>query len=95
MWITVEHFDRELDQKRLLGPTAEAAALLREVRKRHANVGMTVDLSHVEPTVCTTEAGERGDVPRSRTAMLAASSLSTKRSQPLGCKAWWRRPAPF
>lgn len=47
MWITVEHFDRELDQKRLLGPTVEAVALLRDVRKRHANVGMTIDLSHV------------------------------------------------
>jgi sugar phosphate isomerase/epimerase len=47
MWITVEHFDRELDQKRLLGPTAEAAALLADIRKQHSNVGMTLDLSHV------------------------------------------------
>ncbi|WP_376743282.1 sugar phosphate isomerase/epimerase family protein [Ensifer canadensis] len=47
MWITVEHFDRELDQKRLLGPTAETAALLADIRKRHGNVGMTLDLSHL------------------------------------------------
>lgn len=47
MWITVEHFDRELDQKRLLGPTAETATLLADVRKRHGNVGMTLDLSHL------------------------------------------------
>lgn len=47
MWITVEHFDRNLDQKRLLGPTAETAALLADIRTRHANVGMTLDLSHL------------------------------------------------
>lgn len=47
MWITVEHFDRDLDQKRLLGPTAETAALLADIRKRHDNVGMTLDLSHL------------------------------------------------
>ncbi|MDW9500510.1 TIM barrel protein [Sinorhizobium meliloti] len=47
MWITIEHFDRELDQKRLLGPTAEAAAMIRMLRQHHANLGMTLDLSHV------------------------------------------------
>lgn len=47
MWITVEHFDRDLDQKRLLGPTAETAALIADIRKRHDNVGMTLDLSHL------------------------------------------------
>jgi sugar phosphate isomerase/epimerase len=47
MWITVEHFDRDLDQKRLLGPTSESAALLADIRKRHSNVGMTLDLSHL------------------------------------------------
>jgi sugar phosphate isomerase/epimerase len=47
MWITFEHFDRELHQKRLLGPTVEAAELIREVRKRHSNIGLTLDLSHI------------------------------------------------
>lgn len=47
MWITVEHFDRDLDQKRLLGPTAETAALVADIRRRHANVGITLDLSHL------------------------------------------------
>ncbi|HEV7307191.1 sugar phosphate isomerase/epimerase family protein [Ensifer sp.] len=47
MWITVEHFDREFDQKRLLGPTAETAALVADIRRRHDNVGMTLDLSHL------------------------------------------------
>jgi sugar phosphate isomerase/epimerase len=47
LWITVEHFDRELDQRRLLGPTWEAAAMVRAIRSDHANVGMTLDLSHL------------------------------------------------
>lgn len=47
LWITLEHFDRELDQKRLLGPTVEAAGLIRHVRERHSNVGLTLDLSHI------------------------------------------------
>jgi sugar phosphate isomerase/epimerase len=47
LWITFEHFDRELDQKRLLGPTVEAVALIRQIRKRHSNIGLTLDLSHI------------------------------------------------
>lgn len=47
LWITFEHFDRELDQKRLLGPTRETVALVKEVRKRHKNIGLTLDLSHL------------------------------------------------
>lgn len=47
LWLTFEHFDRELDQKRLLGPTVEAAALIERVRRTHANIGLTLDLSHI------------------------------------------------
>lgn len=47
MWITFEHFDRELDQKRLLGPTVETAQMVRALRRDHFNIGMTLDLSHL------------------------------------------------
>jgi sugar phosphate isomerase/epimerase len=47
LWITLEHFDRELDQRRLVGPTVEAAALVRRVRQAHPNIGLTLDLSHL------------------------------------------------
>lgn len=47
LWLTLEHFDRELDQKRLLGPTTEAVALIQRVRRTQPNIGMTLDLSHV------------------------------------------------
>lgn len=47
LWITFEHFDRELDQKRLLGPTRETVGLVKDVRKRHKNIGLTLDLSHL------------------------------------------------
>lgn len=47
LWLTLEHFDRELDQKRLLGPTVEAAALIERVRRTHSNIGLTLDLSHI------------------------------------------------
>lgn len=47
IWITFENFDRELDQKRLLGPTVETAALIGDVRRDHDNIGMTLDMSHL------------------------------------------------
>ncbi|HVK92416.1 MAG TPA: sugar phosphate isomerase/epimerase [Mycoplana sp.] len=47
LWITFEHFDRELDQKRLLGPTKEARAMIADIRRDHRNIGMTLDLSHI------------------------------------------------
>lgn len=47
LWITFENFDRELDQKRLLGPTVETAALIADIRRDHGNIGMTLDMSHV------------------------------------------------
>ncbi|RYE88837.1 MAG: sugar phosphate isomerase/epimerase [Hyphomicrobiales bacterium] len=47
LWVTFENFDRELDQKRLLGPTVETAALIADIRRDHGNIGMTLDMSHV------------------------------------------------
>jgi sugar phosphate isomerase/epimerase len=44
--ISVETFDRTVDKKMLLGPTAEAAALVGEVYGEYSNVGLTLDLSH-------------------------------------------------
>jgi sugar phosphate isomerase/epimerase len=48
LWLCLEHFDRELDQKRLLGPTGETAALVAAVARDHFNIGITLDLSHVK-----------------------------------------------
>lgn len=47
MWITFENFDRDLDQKRLLGPTTETVAMIRALRREHFNIGVTLDLSHL------------------------------------------------
>ena len=47
MVISVENFDRDVDKRSLIGPTVEAAALAAEVRTTHANMGLTVDLSHL------------------------------------------------
>lgn len=43
--ITFEHFDRDIEKKRLIGPTSEAVALVEAVDR--ANFGLTVDLSHL------------------------------------------------
>jgi sugar phosphate isomerase/epimerase len=43
--ITLENFDRDIEKKRLIGPTAEAAALADAVDR--ANFGLTIDLSHL------------------------------------------------
>ena len=45
--IVLEIFDREIDKKRLIGPTEEAVALAKEVRRQHSNFGLMVDLSHL------------------------------------------------
>ncbi len=45
--ISLEHFDREVDKRRILGPTAEAAQFIQGLRKLVPNVGMTMDLSHL------------------------------------------------
>lgn len=43
--ITLEPFDREIEKKRIIGPTTEAAALADAVDRQ--NFGLTVDLSHL------------------------------------------------
>ncbi|MBZ0293124.1 MAG: sugar phosphate isomerase/epimerase [Anaerolineae bacterium] len=43
--ITFEHFDRDIEKKRLIGPTSEAVALVEAVNR--PNFGLTVDLSHL------------------------------------------------
>lgn len=45
--ITLEVFDREIDKKCLIGPTAEAAQIAAEVRKRDPGFGLMIDLSHL------------------------------------------------
>ncbi len=48
LWLGLEHFDREFDQKRLLGPSAETAAFIDELARDHFNIGITLDLSHLK-----------------------------------------------
>src|SRR5262249_7550084 len=43
--LTLENFDRDVEKKRLIGPTVEAAALARAVDR--PNFGLTIDLSHL------------------------------------------------
>jgi len=43
--LTFENFDREIEKKRLIGPTREAAALAQKVDR--SNFGLTIDLSHL------------------------------------------------
>jgi sugar phosphate isomerase/epimerase len=43
--ITLENFDRDIEKKRLIGPTSEAAALADAVDR--VNFGLTIDLSHL------------------------------------------------
>jgi sugar phosphate isomerase/epimerase len=43
--ITLENFDRDVEKKRLIGPTREAVALAQAVDRR--NFGLTIDLSHL------------------------------------------------
>lgn len=45
--VSLESFDRDVDKRRLVGPTQEAVELVAEVRKRVGNVGLTIDLSHL------------------------------------------------
>ena len=45
LFLTLENFDREIEKKRLIGPTIEAASLADAVDRR--NFGLTVDLSHL------------------------------------------------
>ena len=43
--LTLENFDREIEKRRLIGPTVEAAALAEAVDR--PNFGLTLDLSHL------------------------------------------------
>ncbi len=43
--LTLENFDRDIEKKRLIGPTVEAAALAEAVDR--PNFGLTIDLSHL------------------------------------------------
>jgi sugar phosphate isomerase/epimerase len=45
LFITLENFDRDIEKKRLIGPTVEAAALADAVDC--GNFGLTIDLSHL------------------------------------------------
>jgi len=45
LFLTFENFDRDIEKKRLIGPTVEAAALARAVDR--PNFGLTIDLSHL------------------------------------------------
>ncbi len=45
LFITFENFDRDVEKKRLIGPTREAAALASAVDR--PNFGLTIDLSHL------------------------------------------------
>jgi len=47
MMVSLEAFDREIDKRRLVGPTQEAASIVSEARERVSNVGLTIDLSHL------------------------------------------------
>jgi sugar phosphate isomerase/epimerase len=43
--LTLENFDRDIEKKRLIGPTVEAAALAAAIERD--NFGLTIDLSHL------------------------------------------------
>ncbi len=43
--LTFENFDRDIEKKRLIGPTAEAVAMVEAVDR--PNLGLTIDLSHL------------------------------------------------
>jgi len=45
LFLTLENFDRDIEKKRLIGPTVEAAALAQAVDR--PNFGLTIDLSHL------------------------------------------------
>lgn len=47
LMVSVEYFDQEYDKRLLLGPTSEAADIVRIVKDKYENVGLTVDLSHL------------------------------------------------
>lgn len=47
LMLTLEPFDRDVAIHALIGPTEEAVAVAREVKKRTGSFGLTLDLSHL------------------------------------------------
>ncbi len=45
--LSMEHFDRDVDKKYLLGPTKETIEVIRRIRDSHKNIGITADISHL------------------------------------------------
>lgn len=45
--ITLEHYDRDVHRRFLLGPSIETAKFARAVREEHPNFGITLDQSHL------------------------------------------------
>jgi sugar phosphate isomerase/epimerase len=45
LYLTFENFDRDVEKKRLIGPTAEAVEMARCISR--PNFGLTIDLSHL------------------------------------------------
>lgn len=45
--ISLENFDRTVDKRCLIGPTAEAAKVADAVKREYSNFGLTIDLSHL------------------------------------------------
>lgn len=45
--LSMEHFDRDVDKKYLLGPTAETIEVIRRIQEKHDNMGITADISHL------------------------------------------------
>jgi len=45
--ISLENFDRTVDKRCLIGPTAEAAKVGDAVKREYSNFGLTIDLSHL------------------------------------------------
>lgn len=45
--LILENFDRELQKKRLLGPTHESVELIMEVKKNFGNINLILDQSHL------------------------------------------------
>lgn len=45
--ISLETFDRSVEKKSLLGPTRDAVKVADQVKAKHKNFGLTIDLSHI------------------------------------------------
>ena len=61
--LSMENFDRDVDKKFYLGPTSETIEVVREVRKRVPNMGITPDVAHLlimgeDPYESVTAAGD-------------------------------------